>query len=158
MRIETYDASHLEPVVALSLRAWEPVFTSLAGALGPGLYRQLVPDWRAAQRKAVEAACADESMRVWVALEGTDVAGFAALRLHAEDHTGEIYMIAVDPPHQRRGIATALMRHSLDWFRQSGMSVAMVETGGDPGHEPARRAYAAIGFHALPLVRYYKEL
>ena len=158
MKIESYHATHLESVVALSLRAWAPVFASLAGALGPDLYRELVPDWRASQAKAVAAACADASMRVWIALEGTETAGFVALRLHEEDRTGEIYMIAVDPAFQRRGIATALMRHALDWFRLSGMTVAMVETGGDPGHEPARRAYEAIGFQPLPLARYYRKL
>lgn len=49
---------------------------------------------------------------------------------------GEIYMIAVDPTFQRRGIAGELTRHSLEWFQNAGMSIAMVETGGDPGHAP----------------------
>jgi ribosomal protein S18 acetylase RimI-like enzyme len=158
VKIDPYHVSHLDSVVALSLRAWAPVFASLAGALGPDLYREMVPDWRASQAKAVAAACADASMRTWVALEGAETAGFVALRLHEEDRTGEIYMIAVDPSFQRRGIATALMCHSLDGFRRSGMSIAMVETGGDPGHGPARRAYEAFGFHPLPTVKYFKKL
>lgn len=158
MKIEPYDASHLESVVALSLRAWAPVFASLEGAFGPELYAEMVPDWRASQARAVEAACADASMHVWVACEEGATAGFVALRLHAEDRTGEIYMIAVDPGFQRRGIATALMRHALAWFRRSGMRVAMVETGGDPGHAPARRAYEAMEFQLFPVARYYKKL
>jgi GNAT superfamily N-acetyltransferase len=158
MQIAPYDVSHLSSVVALSLRAWAPVFASLERELGPALYTAMVPDWRASQAKAVEAACADASMRVWIALEDARTAGFAALRLHAEDRTGEIYMIAVDPPSQRRGIATALMEHALDWFRSQGMTIAMVETGGDPGHAPARRAYEANGFQALPTAKYFKKL
>jgi len=156
--IAAYDPSHLESVVGLSLRAWAPVFASLEGAFGPELYARMVPDWRASQAKAVAAACADSSLRVWVALAEARTAGFVALRLHDEDRTGEIYMIAVDPPFQRRGIATALMRHSLDWFRGAGMTVAMVETGGDPGHAPARRAYEAMEFRLFPVARYYKAL
>jgi len=31
------------------------------------------------------------------------------------------------------------------------MSVAMVATGGDPGHAPARRTYEKLGFRQLPL-------
>jgi hypothetical protein len=34
----------------------------------------------------------------------------------------------------------------------------MVETGGDPGHAPARHAYARTGFTPLPVVRYFTPL
>ncbi|WP_433781913.1 hypothetical protein ACQPX6_18750 [Actinomycetospora sp. CA-101289] len=34
----------------------------------------------------------------------------------------------------------------------------VVETGGDPGHEPARRLYEECGFTALPVVRYFTTL
>jgi hypothetical protein len=35
------------------------------------------------------------------------------------------------------------------------MSVAMVETGGDPGHAPARRTYEKAGFGLFPTARYF---
>jgi hypothetical protein len=38
------------------------------------------------------------------------------------------------------------------------MTVAMVETGGDPGHAPARDLYEQIGFTLLPIARYFKAL
>lgn len=158
MKIEPYDPSRLDEVVALSLRAWAPVFASLERAMDADVYFAMHPDWRVTQKSAVAAVCADPSMRVWVALEGERTAGFVALRLHAEDGIGEIYMIAVDPDFQRRGIAAALTSHSLDWFRRAGMSVAMVETGGDPGHAPARSTYEASGFRALPTAKYFKKL
>lgn len=159
MEIVPYDDSWLDAVVRLSLRAWEPVFDSLRSAMGPDLYRAFYrDDWRAAQRSAVEAVCADENVHVWVALEKSQTAGFVALKLHAEDRMGEIYMIAVDPEFQRRGIATRLTQHSVDWFKDAGMSVVMVETGGDPGHAPARRAYESAGFQILPIARYFKKL
>lgn len=158
MEIEPYDPSRLDEVVALSLRAWAPVFASIERAMDADVYFAMHPDWRVTQKNAVEAACADPAMRVQVALDNARVAGFVALRLHAEDGIGEIYMIAVDPEFQRRGIATALTRHALDWFRKTGMSVAMVETGGDPGHAPARSTYEASGFRALPTAKYFKKL
>jgi hypothetical protein len=34
----------------------------------------------------------------------------------------------------------------------------MVETGGDPGHAPARRTYERSGFTLLPIARYFKNL
>jgi ribosomal protein S18 acetylase RimI-like enzyme len=159
MLIEPYEKSRLDAIVRLSLRAWAPVFESLEDALGPAVYRAFYrDDWRASQRRAVEAVCSDESMHVWVATERSITAGFVALKLHAQDRMGEIYMIAVDPDFQRRGIATSLTRHGIEWFKNAGMSIAMVETGGDPGHAPARRAYEAAGFRHFPVARYFKDL
>ena len=98
MRIEPYDGSKLDAIVRLSLRAWEPVFDSLREAMLPAVYRAFYrDDWRAAQRRAVEAVCADDAIHVWVASEDGSTAGFTALRLHPDDRMGEIYMITVDP-------------------------------------------------------------
>jgi GNAT superfamily N-acetyltransferase len=159
MPIEPYDDSKLDAIVRLSVRAWEPVFASLQTALGPAVYHAFYGgDWRAAQRRAVESACSDPGTHVWVASEGSGTAGFVALRLHPEDRMGEIYMIAVDPDFQRRGIAASLIGHSVEWFKNAGMSIVMVETGGDPGHAPARRRYEAAGFKLNPVARYFKSL
>ncbi len=159
MVIEPYEDSKLDAIVRLSLRAWEPVFESLQAAMLPEVYRAFYrDDWRAAQRAAVKSVCADEDVHVWIASEESRTSGFVALKLHPEDQMGEIYMIAVDPDFQRRGIATSLTSHSVEWFKNVGMSIAMVETGGDPGHAPARRAYEASGFRLLPVARYFKAL
>jgi hypothetical protein len=40
----------------------------------------------------------------------------------------------------------------------AGMSIAMVETGGDPGHAPARHTYEKVGFELFPVARYFKKL
>lgn len=159
MVIQPYEDSQLEAIVGLSLRAWEPVFESLRDAMLPEVYRAFYrDDWRVAQRAAVESACADENVHVWVASTESRTAGFVALKLHPEDRMGEIYMIAVDPDFQRRGIASSLTSQSVEWFKNAGMSIAMVETGGDPGHAPARRTYESSGFRLLPVARYFKAL
>ena len=158
MEIQTYGAAELDAIVRLSLRAWAPVFESMKGAMDAEVFGEFYPDWRVAQQAAVAATCADPEMHVWTAREGGEIVGFVALKLHPEDRMGEVYMIAVDPDFQRGGIAAALTRHSLDWFASQGMSVAMVETGGDPGHGPARRTYEAAGFRVLPIARYFKKL
>ncbi len=98
----------------VSLRAWKPVIESLRAAMQPAVYRAFYrDDWRVAQRGAVESVCADEDVHVWVASEESRTVGFVALKLHAEDRMGEIYMIAVDPDFQRRGIAASLTSHSV---------------------------------------------
>ena len=75
-----------------------------------------------------------------------------------DQQSDDIEMIAVDPRHQRRGVAAALMQFALDRMRASGVRLAGVVDGGDHGHEPARRAYERAGFTALPLMRSYKTL
>ncbi|REK18706.1 MAG: GNAT family N-acetyltransferase [Planctomycetota bacterium] len=157
-QIKPFEESHLEAVVRLSLRAWAPVFTSIEQAMDAEVYRHFFPDWRVTQQSSVESACQDPEMHAWVATIGDDVVGFTALRTHADDAMGEIYMIAVDPDHQCRGIAKALTEHACAWLKQAGMVVAMVETGGDPGHGPARGTYESAGFRLFPVARYFKRL
>jgi len=43
-------------------------------------------------------------------------------------------------------------------MRSRGMDIAVVETGGDPGHAPARAAYESAGFTLLPIARYFRLL
>ena len=156
--IREYRPSDEEAVIALSLRAWAPVFASLEQALGSGLFARLHPDWRADQEKAVRGVLADPAMHVWVAGNGPEPVGFAAATLHRDRLIGEIYMLAVNPAHQRQGVGAALTGAAAGWLRGSGMQVAMVNTGGDPGHAPARRVYQRAGYTAVPVVRYFRAL
>src|SRR5207249_688313 len=101
--------------------------------------RPLHGDWRQYQERSVRDTLANSEMRAWVAEADRKVVAFVAATLHRERLLGEIWMLAVDPDHQERGVGTALTEFATDWLRASGMRVAMVETGGDSGHAPARR-------------------
>lgn len=159
MQIELYTHHHLDAVVRLSLRAWAPVFDSIQSAMDADVYREFYPDnWRVSQQKAVEDVCAAQDTNVWVAIDASSTVGFIAVKLHSEDSMGEIYMVAVDPDFQGHGIGSDLIEFALDWMKDAGMSIAMVETGGDPGHAPARHTYEKLGFGLLPIARYFKKL
>ena len=146
-------------MVDLSLRAWVPVFASLERVLGSEIFGRLHPDWRKDQRRAVEDICAAKGGRVWVAEVGASAVGFVAVEFHHPERSmGEISMLAVDPDHQGGGIGTALTEFALDRLKEAGMRVAMVETGGDPGHAAARRTYEKAGYVLLPIARYFKNL
>lgn len=146
-------------VVDLSLRAWAPVFASLERVLGSEIFGRLHPDWREDQRRAVEDVCAGKQGQVWVAEADGAAVGFVAVKTYdPERNMGEISMLAVDPDHQGDGIGTALTGFALDKLRDAGMTVAMVETGGDPGHAAARRTYEKAGYVQLPIARYFKNL
>jgi len=157
MPIRPYHADDLDAIVRLSLRAWEPVFASIKQSLAPDVFRELHPDWRVGQRKAVVDVCADKESHVWVADVDATPVGFVAIGTHS-GQLGEIQMLAVDPAFQRRGIGTALNEFALNRLQEAGVSVAMVETGGDPGHAPARTTYEKCGFQLLPIARYFKKL
>ncbi|MBE9075703.1 GNAT family N-acetyltransferase [Romeria aff. gracilis LEGE 07310] len=159
MRIQPYAAEQLDAVIRLSLRAWEPVFDSLQKAMNADVYQTFYPDsWRASQQKAVEDVCAAADTKVWVAVDADSAVGFIAVKQHSDDSMGEIYMVAVDPDFQGRGIGSELIAFALAWLKEAGMSIAMVETGADPGHAPARHTYEKVGFELFPVARYFKKL
>ena len=144
-------------VVELSLAAWKPVFDSFRALLGEDLYRRVHPDWLVDQAASVRDAL--ERHETWVAVTGDgDVSGFVNVVFDDEHRAGEIYMIAVDPAHQRQGVASALTEHALAEMRTRGLDLATVATGGDPGHAPARRTYEKAGFTGVPQVWYAKLL
>ena len=135
------------------------MFASLERVLGSEIFGRLHPDWREDQRRAVEDICAAKEGRVWVAEVGASAVGFVAVEFHhPERSVGEISMLAVDPDHQGGGIGTALTEFALDRLKEAGMTVAMVETGGDPGHAAARRTYEKAGYTLLPIARYFRNL
>ena len=159
--IRAYRTDDRDAVVALALRAWSPVFASLRAVLGDELDGLMHgEDWRVYQRGSVEGTLDNEAMHVWVAEHDGDgrVVAFVAVTLHVDDAMGQIWMLAVDPDAQGHGLGTTLTNLATDWMRESGMRVAMIGTGGDPGHAPARRAYDKAGYTALPSVQYFKAL
>lgn len=143
-------------IVELSLAAWEPVFASFRAVLGGDIYERVHHDWRTAQAASVRDAI--EGDETWVSTTDDALSGFVNVVFDPDERSGEIYMIAVDPNHQRLGIASLLTEHALDEMRARGLDLAIVATGGDPGHAPARRTYERAGFTGCPEVWYAKLL
>jgi GNAT superfamily N-acetyltransferase len=145
-------------VIDLSVLAWSPVFASMRQVLGAEIFDRLHPDGISAQAEAVRSTCTDPGMTVVVADDDGRPVGFAAYSADEESRTGVIDMVAVHPDHQGQGIGTALTEHAFTALRAAGMRTAMVETGGDPGHAPARRTYEKAGATLLPIARYFTAL
>jgi len=149
----------LETVVEFSLRAWAPVFASVRDVLGEDIFLRLHPDWKASQADAVRSTCTNDARDVFVAVANGRPVGFVAVALNAfHERMGVIDIIGVDPDYQRRGISSRLTEVAIEHMRSRGMDIAVVETGGDPGHAPARAAYEAAGFTLLPVARYFRML
>jgi GNAT superfamily N-acetyltransferase len=159
IQIRQFRKGDLDAVIAFSLRAWEPIFDSIREVLGEDIFLRLHPDWRAGQAEAVRSSCLSEERDVFVAVSDGKPVGFAAVALNAfHERMGVIGIIGVDPDYQRRGIASRLTEHATEHMLRRGMDIAVVETGGDPGHAPARAAYEAAGFTVLPISRYFRLL
>ena len=107
----------------------------------------------------MRASCANDDRDVFVAVADGRPIGFVTVALNAfHERMGVIEIVGVDPDHQRRGIATRLTEHAVAHMKDCGMDIVVVETGGDPGHAPARATYDAAGFTVLPIARYFQLL
>ena len=95
---------------------------------------------------------------VWVADVDGKAVGFLAYELNIKDKAAEVQLLAVHPDYQNLGIGTELNSFALEKMKESGIKMAVVETGGDPSHAPARRSYEKAGYTPLPIVRYFKDL
>jgi ribosomal protein S18 acetylase RimI-like enzyme len=145
-----------QAVVDLSLRAWAPVFASMRDETGPELFEHFYgPDWRRHQEDDVRRAC--HAYVTSVAEVDGRVVGFTAVDL-PEGPQGEISMLAVDPDFHGGGLGRQLTEHGLEQIRTAGKRLAVVGTGGDPGHAAARATYERAGFRGQRSVTYYRLL
>ncbi|MCC6455570.1 MAG: GNAT family N-acetyltransferase [Caldilineaceae bacterium] len=159
IQIRTGSDEDIAELVPLSLLAWEPVFDSFRQVMGPEIYTIVFPEWQATQKETVETYCAAREDRTLLIAEvDGKLAGFLVYELNHKDKTGVVQLLAVHPHYQNGGIGTELNDFALVKMKESGMKLASVSTGGDPGHAPARRAYEKAGYTAIPQVWYCKAL
>jgi GNAT superfamily N-acetyltransferase len=149
-----------DALLALAIRAWEPVFASVNEVLGDELAHVLHgEDWRNHQVAEVREILGSHSISTWVAHVDGKFAGFVAARVADPDRRiGEVAIVGVDPAVQHLGIGGALMRRAEAWLEKQGMAAVFVETGGDPGHLPARSLYDSLGYRLFPSAQYFRVL
>lgn len=157
--IVPYTSQNRTELLALSLRAWEPVFPMVQSAVPSFVYDCFYPSgWQARQYDDLALVLDGEPENVDMAIDGDVPIGWVCTRLHPQDNMGEVYVLVVDPVRQRDGVGRALMDRSFARVKAGGLRMIMVETGDDPGHAPARAAYEGSGFERWPVARYFKDL
>lgn len=158
-QIRAFSDSDINDIVELSLLAWKPIFQSFSQILGTNIYRILYPDWEKSQKESIESICRDrKKYRTIVAQYNEKVIGFIAYELIESEKKGEVILLAVHPDYQNNNVGTGLNMKALEDMTLSGIKMAVVETGNDETHAPARKAYEKAGFVGLPIVRYFKNL
>ena len=76
--------------------------------------------------------------------DGDEIAGFHWTKLHRPDPLGEIYVLAITPPFQGRGLAPALAVQGLRHLRAAGATTAMLYV--DATNLAALGLYRRLGF------------
>lgn len=135
--------------VRFGIEAFGPVFASFEKLYGTDLFNRLRPDWEKAQAAYIESVCTENETLVSVT-DGA-VSGFVVLELEVFDGIGAIELLAVNPACDNRGLGTRLNEGALNRLRGAGMAHAVVSTGSDPSHAPARRSYEKVGFAPAPV-------
>lgn len=85
---------------------------------------------------------------VFLAWNGDELAGFLISYVQpVHPDRGYISVVATDPPHRRRGIASALMTAALDGFWKMGFERAAIDVAED--NPAAIAAYEKMGFRKV---------
>jgi ribosomal protein S18 acetylase RimI-like enzyme len=124
--IRTYRPDDLPRVCAITVAGFEGV------SIDRNIEREFGPvggrGWAERKAREVSFECAEQPDNVFVAEAGGAVVGYITTRLDHFTHIGRIPNLAVDAAHRGQGIASALIRHALDWMRTRGMALAKIET------------------------------
>ncbi|WP_308290343.1 GNAT family N-acetyltransferase [Mumia sp. zg.B53] len=96
------------------------------------------------------------SVRMWVACDGDQIVGTAALAELEPEHE-ELKSMRTDPRHRGRGVARGLLTHLLADARDRGVRRISLETGSMEFFAPARALYASSGFVVCDPFGSYRE-
>ena len=83
----------------------------------------------------------------WSVWENGELLGCGALKELGPQH-GEIKSMRTASRHLRKGVARAMLQHIIEEAERRGYRTLSLETGAQPGFEPARQLYASAGFTA----------
>jgi len=152
-------ADDLAWVMETADKAWRPINAAYRRAYGDELFAILVPDEHTRKGEEMRAICREHPESVFVCEENGRRVGFLTLLFDRGRAIGEIGNNAVDPDCGMKGIGQQMYRFALERFRAEGMRYAMVQTGLDEGHAPARRAYERAGFDVShSKITYYRKI
>jgi putative acetyltransferase len=93
----------------------------------------------------------------WSVWKNSELLGCGALK-ELDPRHGEIKSMRTASGHRRKGVARAMLEHILGEAQRRGYRRLSLETGAQPGFEPARQLYASAGFVACgPFAQYTND-
>jgi ribosomal protein S18 acetylase RimI-like enzyme len=111
-----------------------------------------LPGWFGVESAVLDYVEEANTLPSYAAEHNDEVIGICLVKRHTP-HAAEIYLMAVEPGWQRKGVGTALLRAAEGDLVSDGIELLQVKTLGpsdpDPHYELTRRFYEASGFTAL---------
>ena len=153
----------LPQVDRITIICYTPIHESYVAMLGEECYEVVRHDpeltWEERKTGQVHRLYREHPEWLWVLERAGKVFGFITFYLFPKQGYGHIDNNGVHPDHAGQGWGKFMYQHVLDYFRERGLRYAHVDTGLDPVHIPARRAYERVGFdHQVPGVEYWQDL
>ena len=171
MQLRTYETADFETVLALNIDTFGPFMADYREHVGDIVFTLERADWQGTYARQIPTLHAPADSR-WVVIAedgtpgrpgmprgpGAPILGYVAWAYDPEASHGTIELLAVGREHRGRRVATTLCQHAMDDLRARGARTLDVGTGGDAFHAPARACYESLGFIAVPVVHYVREL
>jgi GNAT superfamily N-acetyltransferase len=156
-------AEDMARIDEITIICYTPIAESYINMLGPECYEVVKPDphltWQERKTGQVHRLFEQHPEWLWVLENDGLVFGFVMFYLIPEQGYGHIDNNGVHPDYAGQGWGRFMYQHVLDCFRRAGLRYAHVDTGLDPAHIPARRAYESVGFdRQVPTVDYWQDL
>ena len=136
--IRVFQPSDLEELKRITVEAFDGL------ALDQRIEEQLGVlhgrNWRWRKARDIDDDVRANPTGIFVAVQDGRILGYISTRLDFETGKGRIPNIAIVPDARGSGLGRQLIEHALDYFRQQGMSFAVIET----------MAYNEVGNHLYP--------
>jgi ribosomal protein S18 acetylase RimI-like enzyme len=141
--IRTFDSADLAKLLEITAATFAAV--SIDGNIEKHFGTLPRSDWRKRKLAAIQDDCRIAPSGVFVAADSAgDLVGYVTTRADLQMGVGSIPNLAVDPAHQKRGLARMLLQHALNHFRQLGLALARIETLQQ--NPVGQHLYPALGF------------
>ena len=159
-QVRQEDMSRMDEITVI---CYTPIFESYVSMLGEECYEVVRHDpeltWEERKTGQNHRLYSQHPDWLWVLEEQGEVFGFVTFYLFPQQGYGHIDNNGVHPDRAGQGWGKFMYQHVLDYFRKQGLRYAHVDTGLDPAHIPARKAYESVGFdRQVPNVEYWQDL
>jgi ribosomal protein S18 acetylase RimI-like enzyme len=157
--IRSFAPGDLPRLIDLTIETFGPFYEdSFRPLVGDVVFRNQHGAWRENYRTEVAGLHDPERHRYVAVAEDGAAIGYVAWTVDPARRNGSITHLAVAADQRRHGTGTALCEHAFARLRAQGAEVAVISTGGDPFHAPARAVYEGLGCTMLPVAVYYRQL
>ncbi|MFW9856689.1 MAG: GNAT family N-acetyltransferase [Candidatus Thorarchaeota archaeon] len=147
----------------ITITCYTPIYESFIEMVGREAYQEIYYDpenpWPENKTSQNHRLFKEHPEWIWVLEKRGEVFGYVSFKLRPGKNYGIFDNNAVLPSHGDQGWGKFMYRHVLKYFRSLGIRFALVETGLDDAHIPARKAYEGVGFdHQDRITIYYQDL